>query len=61
MIRDLKSSKKSKCCLWKIFSFSWIQAIEVWMNKAQPIPGKEITWSRMNLKEVISELPYPIT
>jgi phosphohistidine swiveling domain-containing protein len=31
------------------------------MNEAQPIIGKEITWSRMNLKEVISELPYPIT
>jgi phosphohistidine swiveling domain-containing protein len=31
------------------------------MNKTQPIKGNEITWSRMNLKEVISELPYPIT
>lgn len=23
--------------------------------------GNEITWSRMNLKEVLPDLPYPIT
>lgn len=31
------------------------------MNKAQSTTGNEITWTRMNLKEVVSELPCPLT
>jgi hypothetical protein len=31
------------------------------MNKTQSITGNEITWTRMNLKEVVSEHPCPLT